>query len=612
MERSEKWGGGGRSNSQMTAFRQALENCELADLGYRSPKFTWSNSRDSLKFKKERLDRGVANSEWRGLFPEMEVVVETTLCSDHTPLILCLLGENVCRGQKRFRYEAFWQREEGYNEVLKHAWVSTTEFDFSWGDFEAILSRCQKNLVRWQRNRNGSLQENIVCLQRRLHALQGSEDVGVSEETKLVKRELEMLLEKSDLQWRQRAKTEWLRSGDQNTKSYHACANSRRKSNTIYAITDTEDRLCSSKDEVQLTFVNYFVGLFTSENAGSMVPCLEPISCRVTEDMNRSLLQPFTTEEVRAALFQMAPLKASGPDGFPAEFYQKNWSLMGTNICKAIIGSLNYGIMPDFLNLTNIVLIPKVKTLTCVIDYRPISLCNVSYKIISKLLANRLKKLLLDIISPVQSAFILGRLITDNVLAAYETLHTMHTHLKGKKGFMAVQLDMSKVYNRVEWKFLEAVMRRMGFAPRWIDLIMMYVITVQYAVVVNRKPCAHIKPQRGLRQGDPIFPYLFLICAEALSAMLTKANAEGVLTGVPTSKRRPRISYLFFADDSLLFCRSNLSQWDYLTNLLRTYEAASGQRLNNNKTSIFFSKNTSLEDRGAILEASRLPSAHSL
>jgi hypothetical protein len=132
------------------------------------------------------------------------------------------------------------------------------------------------------------------------------------------------------------------------------------------------------------------------------------------------------------------------------------------NIYKDILGSLNSDILPEFLNITSIAVIPKVKSPTSVTNYRPISLYNVSYKLISKILANRLKKILPQIIFPVQSAFVLGRLITDNVLMAYETLHTMHTRMKGKKGFMVVKLDMSKAYDKMEWRFLEAVMRQMG------------------------------------------------------------------------------------------------------------------------------------------------------
>jgi hypothetical protein len=159
--------------------------------------------------------------------------------------------------------------------------------------------------------------------------------------------------------------------------------------------------------------------------------------------------------------------------------------------------------MPPFLNATNIALIPKTKNPASVSDFRPISLCNVVYKLISKVLANRLKFILNSIISPVQSAFIPGRMITDNVLAAYETLHTMHSWMGGKKGYMAVKLDISKAYDRVEWRFLEAVMFKMGFATRWVQLVMMCVKSVHYAVLINGRPCGQISPERGLRQGGP-------------------------------------------------------------------------------------------------------------
>jgi hypothetical protein len=172
---------------------------------------------------------------------------------------------------------------------------------------------------------------------------------------------------------------------------------------------------------------------------------------------------------------------------------------MGGEIALLVIDILNSGVMPENLNLTHIALIPKVTTPTCVTEFRPISLCNALYKLISKVLANRLKRVLPSLVAPTQSAFVLGRLITDNILAAYETLHTMHTHIKGKKGFIVVKLDMSKAYDRVEWGFLEETMRWMGFAPRWIHLIMMCVTMVKYSILVNGEPCGNIKPSRGLR-----------------------------------------------------------------------------------------------------------------
>jgi hypothetical protein len=136
---------------------------------------------------------------------------------------------------------------------------------------------------------------------------------------------------------------------------------------------------------------------------------------------------------VQSAFHNMAPLKALSPDGFLAEFFQKNWNLVREDICSTIIGSLNIGILLDFLNMTHIALIPKLKNPITVSDYRPTSLCNIVYKLLSKVLANRLKKILPYIISPVQSVFVPRRLITDNVLAAYETFHTVHTRIKGRR-----------------------------------------------------------------------------------------------------------------------------------------------------------------------------------
>jgi hypothetical protein len=161
-----------------------------------------------------------------------------------------------------------------------------------------------------------------------------------------------------------------------------------------------------------------------------------------------------------------------------------------------------------------------------------------------------------QIVSESQSAFVPGRLITDNILVAFEILHHMHHQKKGKFGSLALKLDMSKAYDHVEWIYLKRAMEQLGFHSKWVTLMMECITTVSCFILVNGEPHGFIKPSRGLRQGDPLSPYLFLFCAKGFFSFLQKAKSAGKLQGVSISRGGPKITHLFFADDSLLFCKA--------------------------------------------------------
>ena len=205
----------------------------------------------------------------------------------------------------------------------------------------------------------------------------------------------------------------------------------------------------------------------------------------------------------------------------------------------------------------------------------------------SKILANRLKRILPAVI---------------DVLVAFETMHCINQRKKGKEALMAIKLDMSKAYDRVEWAYLKAMMRKMGFHEKWISLIMMCVTMVSYSVLINSEPKGKIIPTRGLRQGDPISLYLFLLCVEGLSAMLKREERVVHIKGVAVSREASRISHLLFADDSIVFYRAIVEECDRVIKVLEDYEGDSGQMLNKEKTSIFFSKNTNREVQKQIKE----------
>ncbi|XP_059441892.1 uncharacterized protein LOC132174217 [Corylus avellana] len=407
---------------------------------------------------------------------------------------------------------------------------------------------------------------------KELTMLQQQENPANVGNIKLLQGEIDVLLEQEDTRWKQRAKqnggNEW-----------------------------------SNIEDISNAFIEFYQKLFTTEVVQGVDECLAGMEGRVTEEMNNMLLKPFTQGEVESALHQMHPLKSPGPDGMSAVFYQHSWGMIKKEVCMAVLDYLNNGHFDSSINETYITLIPKTKDPTRLTEYRPISLCNVIYKLIAKALANRLKKVLSQIIAPNQSAFIPGRLITDNILVAFEALHTMDARMSGRKGYMALKLDMSKAYDRVEWAFLEAIMVGLGFAVEWVEKVMTCVRTVTYSILINGQPYGKIVPTRGIRQGDLLSPYLFILCAEGLSTSMNKAEREGRISGLPIARGGTKVNHLLFADDSLLFCRASILEWDRVQQVLEVYEKASGQQLNRSKTSIFFSKNTKTEAKMAILVA---------
>ena len=156
----------------------------------------------------------------------------------------------------------------------------------------------------------------------------------------------------------------------------------------------------------------------------------------------------------------------------------------------------------------------------------------------------------------------------------------MKNHKMGKTGYMAMKLDMSKAYNKVEWVFLKEIMRKLGFEERWINLMMVCVKSVSYSILFNGKPKGLIHPSRGIRQGDPLAPFLFLLCTEGLHSLITNAANEGSIRGFSLCRRSPRLTHLLFADDSLLFCRANSHDSLKVLEILETCESVSGQQIN--------------------------------
>jgi hypothetical protein len=352
--------------------------------------------------------------------------------------------------------------------------------------------------------------------------------------------------------------------------------------------------LVCEQDEIELMATQFYQGLFTAQEDLNPEMVCSHIPKKVMGAMNEFLDRPFTAEEVERALFQMSPHKAPGPNGFRAGFFQKHWALVKDSVVEAVLGFLNGGAMSEEVNKTVLVLIPKVANPQELTQFRPISLCNVLYKICSKSVANRLRLFLDDIISEEQSAFVPGRLITDNVLIAYECIHYLRKK-KGKSGACAVKLDMAKAYDRVEWGYLRAVMEALGFSDRWGELVMRCVTSISFSVRVNGIFSPTFLLSRGIRQGDPMSLYLFLLCAEGLTSLLKTRGPVFLSRGIRVGVHALWISHLLFADDSIVFIQANQRSVDRLADILETYHQGSGQLVNTQKSVVFFSANCDQE-----------------
>uniref|UniRef100_A0A803NX12 Reverse transcriptase domain-containing protein n=1 Tax=Cannabis sativa TaxID=3483 RepID=A0A803NX12_CANSA len=304
----------------------------------------------------------------------------------------------------------------------------------------------------------------------------------------------------------------------------------------------------------------------------------------------------YSNFEIKDVVFCLYPLKAPRPDEFSVCFFRKYWDVVGASLCAIVKDFFSSGVLDPNLNNTFICLIPKVEFPHCVDHFRLISLCNFSYKVIAKILSNRLRPLMNDLVSPFQSAFIPGRWIAESSILTQEIIHKIRQK-KGYGGLMALKLDMHKAYDKMEWSFLDKVLCANGFNDRSRKLLMACVTSVSYAVLLNGCPLKKLTPQRGLRQGDPLSSFLFLLCQEVLSKLITKADVQGLVHGIKIAQSAIPVSHLMFADDTILFSRAKMNEAKKLMECLSTYEKWSGQSCSKSKSSAFFRRTCVVEGK---------------
>ena len=348
----------------------------------------------------------------------------------------------------------------------------------------------------------------------------------------------------------------------------------------------TNDTVISNPDDISVHIVNHFQTLFNNNSHISDNGLIDEVIPHLITDRINNLLTNIPSEnEIFQAVFSLNKDSAPGPDGFGALFFQTYWDIIKYDVTKAVLQFFTTGwILPSF-NSNNIVLIPKTNHADTMNDYRPIAIANFKFKIISKILADRLSTFMPAITSVQQRGFIKGRSIKDCICLTSEAINTLHNKSFG--GNLALKVDIAKAFDTLDWSFLLKVLKKFGFSEtfcKWIHSILM---SAKLSVSINGKMHGYFSCSRGVRQGDPLSPLLFCLAEEVISRCLTKQVMAGKLKLIQGTRDIPIPSHILYADDMMIFCKGTLSNINCLKQIFFNYAEVSGQLVNPQKSSIF-------------------------
>ncbi|KAH9670347.1 reverse transcriptase domain-containing protein [Citrus sinensis] len=418
LNASEKRGGSRRTNSVCQLFNGWFQRNQLCDLEFKGPSFTWT--RGSVY---KRLDRAICNDKWVENFPNASMLHLPKVCSDHRPILVRFEKiQSACSSPKPFRFLASSLTDKRFESLVSSIWQPDMNYLQSAKHFVEEASLWNSNVFGNIFKRKNRLLVRIGGIQQALETHHSNNLIRLECQ---LKKELEEVLTQEELLRYQKSRREWIQCGDRNTSFFHRKTIQRRRRNRIEMIKDDMGNWLLDNNAIKEYVVSYFSKLYTKEDE-----FYKPYPIRNAFPVfERSQLQGFSLavddEEIKNVVFCMKALKAKGIDSLHALFYQTQWNVVGNSVCKLIKDIFSGTEVPKELNRTLLVLIPKSDNPTSLKLFRPISLCPVIYKTIIKLLANRLKAIMPELIGPNQTSFVPRRHITENIVIAQEVIHSI-------------------------------------------------------------------------------------------------------------------------------------------------------------------------------------------
>lgn len=516
----------------MLRFRKALDHLQVKEIPLAGRKFMWSNLQDDPTIT--HIDRAFCTPYWEQQFPHPTLFPLPSSTSDHCPLILSPL--NMPKLPPKFRFEFYWPSMPGFKDYVQHAWDQPVPNNLNpMMRLHTKLSRMAKALIAWSRRLIPHGKLAMATARKVIRQLETAMEFRqlTLAETRLIKQLKKRLLglaavEKSRA--RQKSRITLLRKGDANTKYFQLMASIRTRKKFIHGL-QTENGLATTQAQKQEVVYNHFLTHIGTNTTRSCTLNFQQLGW---QPRNLQALElPFTKAEVEGVIIQVPKEMAPGSDGFIGLFFSTCWDIIRDDILIAINQFYNMNQQGlHFLNQAHVVLVPKKTDPTSITDYRPISLSHSFSKIISKLMANRLAPELENLISINQSAFIKRRSIHGNFVFVQEMIKELY---RTKTPTLFIKLDISKVFDTVNWAYLLNIMAYLGFGQRWRTWMAALWCTASSTYLVNRECGKRVLHCKGVRQGDPLSPMIFLLAIEPLHRLFQKAQEEGLLAMISRS-----------------------------------------------------------------------------
>ncbi|GJT88668.1 RNA-directed DNA polymerase, eukaryota [Tanacetum coccineum] len=579
-------------------FNSFIYNAGMEEVSLGGSAFTWCHRSAS---KMSKLDRFFVSENLLTSCPNISAITLERFISDHRPILLRETSFDY--GPIPFRFYKYWLEVDGFDKMVRESWEAAPgNKDNAIRSFMGKLKFLKDRIRVWLSIHKANSRSDTDILKEELRLCDELIDKGMGS-SEVVQNRLEILNKIHQVQKNQaseisqKAKIKWAIEGDENVKFFHGILNKKRSQSQIRGVMANGvwiDDPVKVKDE----FLMHFRSRFDKPLLNRALLDLN-FTNSLTNEQKEDLEQDITKEEVKRAVWDCGVDKSPGPDGFSFYFYRHFWSMIEDDVFGAVEYFFINGDIPNGCNSNFIALIPKIIDANMVKDFRPISLIGSLYKIIAKLLANRLVGVLSNLINEVQSAFVADRQILDGPFILNEVLQWCR---KKRKHALIFKVDFEKAYDSVRWDFLDDVLDKFGFGVKWRNWIQSCLRSSRGSILINGSPTKEFQFFRGLKQGDPLSPFLFILVMESLHISFQRVVDAGLFNGINLSST-VNLSHLFYADDAIFIGQWNELNIDTLVRVLECFFRASGLRINMSKSKIM---GVNVEDAKVKIAANKL------